>query len=308
MNEVITPDVIKAAEYVGESWRKGVESIIETGQRLLEIKEQFKDEQGKWSALLGRGGNEPLLPFAKSQAYNLMKVANDERIVRHVGQMPPDSNALGKLAALSDDRFYDLLEKGGIHPGMKRNEASAETRTERKEDDEARIMNLQPVEGKFKTIIIDPPWDYEWLSLAGRAAPGYATMTHEELMALDVDQWADDNCHIYIWVTNNFMARGCELMTQWGFQHKTVLTWVKPRMGLGSYFRNTTEHVLFGVKGELRTRSDSIVTHFEGPMGEHSAKPQEFYDLVETASYPPYGECFQRENRSAFKNLYEENK
>ena len=172
--------------------------------------------------------------------------------------------------------------------------------------DEKRVMSLSPVEGKHRTIIIDPPWDYEWLSLAGRAAPGYATMTHDELLGLDVGRWADDDCHIYLWTTNNFMTRACELMARWGFQHKTVLTWSKPRWGLGSYFRNQTEHVLFGVRGELRTRRDDVSTIFEGSMGEHSAKPQEFYDLVLRASYPPYGEAFQRKERTGIRNLFED--
>jgi N6-adenosine-specific RNA methylase IME4 len=100
------------------------------------------------------------------------------------------------------------------------------------------------------------------------------------------------------------MTRAVDLMAHWGFQHKTVLTWVKPRWGLGSYFRNSTEHVLFGVRGELRTRSDSIATHFEAPLGEHSEKPEKFYEIVREASYPPYGEAFQRQDRPDFTNCF----
>lgn len=174
----------------------------------------------------------------------------------------------------------------------------------RQAKDEQRIQGIAPVIGKFRTLIIDPPWDYEWLSLAGRAAPGYATMSHDELLAMPVEGWAEENCHLYLWTTNNFMTRAVELMVRWGFQHKTVLTWVKPRWGLGSYFRNSTEHVLFGVRGELRTRSDSIATHFEAPTAEHSAKPDIFYDIVRAASYEPYGEAFQRQDRDGFSNLF----
>ena len=151
---------------------------------------------------------------------------------------------------------------------------------------------MAPVKGKHRTLIVDPPWDYEWLSLAGRAAPGYATMSHEELLALPVQDWAENNCHLYLWTTNNFITRAVDLMAAWGFAHKTMLTWVKPRWGLGSYFRNSTEHVLFGVRGELRTRSDAIATHFEAPVGKHSEKPEVFYDIVRQASYGPFGEAF----------------
>lgn len=178
------------------------------------------------------------------------------------------------------------------------------TRAEMRDEDEARVKSLAPVIGKFRALVIDPPWDYEWLSIAGRAAPGYATMSHEELLALDVAQWAEENCHLYLWTTNNFMTRAVDLMAHWGFQHKCVLTWVKPRWGLGSYFRNSTEHVLFGMRGELRTRSDSIATHFRAPLGKHSEKPEEFYDLVRAASHEPFGEVFQREDRSDFTNVF----
>jgi N6-adenosine-specific RNA methylase IME4 len=185
--------------------------------------------------------------------------------------------------------------------------AAAAARKAKRSEDEDRVMLLVPKSGKYKTLVIDPPWDYGALSIAGRAAPRYATMSHEELLALDVPAWADDNCHLYLWTTNNFITRASELMKHWGFQHKTVLTWVKPRWGLGSYFRNSTEQVLFGVKGELRTRSDSIATHFEAPLGDHSEKPGCFYDdIVRVASYPPYGEVFQRTEREWIPNLFEE--
>lgn len=186
-------------------------------------------------------------------------------------------------------------------------------RMEMKRQDEERVKKLKPIEGRFKTLIVDPPWDYEWLSVAGRAKPGYATMSHDELMRLNVQQWADTECHLYLWVTNNFMTRGVELMQQWGFDHKTVLTWVKltktgkPWFGLGSYFRNSTEHVLFGVKGDLRTRpaAAKIPTHFTGKIGAHSEKPNEFYDIVRKSSYLPAGELFQRAPRGDFTNIFQ---
>jgi len=306
--EIITSDVTEAAEYVGAAWRQGVEAIIETGRRLIEKREQFKDERGKWSMLIGANQHkgQGVLPFSDGHTYLLIKIAESERLSCHVKILPSDARTLYQLTRLSDDRFDALLEDGRINPGMKRNEASAETRKESKEADERRVMAAKPVKGKFKTLVMDPPWDYEWLSLPGRAQPGYATMTHDELLALDVPAWADDDCHLYLWTTNNFMTRAVDLMAHWGFQHKTVLTWIKPRIGLGSYFRNSTEHVLFGVKGDLGTRADDIGTHFEAPVGEHSEKPDIFYGIVERASYPPYGEAFQRQVREAFANLFKE--
>lgn len=173
-------------------------------------------------------------------------------------------------------------------------------------EDEERVRSLVPREGRFRTLVIDPPWDYDWLSLAGRAKPGYATMTHEQLITLDVQQWADDSCALYCWTTNNFITRAVALVEAWGFKHKTVLTWVKEQWGLGSYFRNQTEHVLFATLGEVRTRRDDISTVFYGESGEHSEKPEEFYKIVRASSHEPYGEAFQRAERADFVNLFVE--
>ncbi len=304
--DIITPELTKDAEYVSAAWRAGVVSIIETGCRLIEIRTRYKDDRGKWSRLIGdhQWSGQSLLPFEKTHTYRLIRIAECVRLLPHVGALPSDSYTLDKLRALSDSRFQELLEDGRIHPGMKRNEASAETRKERKAEDEARILGTEPAPGKHRTIIIDPPWNYE-LNIAGRAQPAYATMTHEDLLALDVAElWADDDCHLYCWTTNSFVTRACDLVAHWGFQHKTLLTWVKPRWGLGSNFRNSTEHVIFAVRGTLSTRADDIATHFEAPLGEHSEKPDIFYDIVRRASYPPYGEVFQRKEREDFPNLY----
>ena len=301
--EIILPKVGTWADKIAAVFIGGVLSFIQTGKELIAARDDCN--HGEWQILVGRSGHRGLLPFKETQARYLIHIADDPRIARHVAHLPPDTNSLYKLTRLSETRFDELLESGVINPSMKRNEASAETRKEKKEEDERRILALIPVAGRHKTLIIDPPWDYEWLSLAGRAAPGYATMSHEELLNLDVEAWADENCHLYLWTTNNFITRAVELMAHWGFQHKTVLTWVKPRWGLGSYFRNSTEQVLFGVRGELRTRVDNIATHFEAPTTEHSVKPDIFYDIVRRASYPPYGEVFQREARPGFTNLFE---
>ena len=182
--------------------------------------------------------------------------------------------------------------------------ATGRTREEMRKEDADRVRKLTKGSGRYPTLVIDPPWDHEGLSLAGRGMPTYAVMSHEELLALDVEQWATDDCAMYLWITNNFVPRGVELMECWGFQHKTMLTWVKPRFGLGSYFRSSTEHVLFGVKGQMRTRRDDIPTHFEAPLGKHSEKPEEFYDIVRAASHPPYGEVFQIKQRADFVGLF----
>jgi N6-adenosine-specific RNA methylase IME4 len=170
----------------------------------------------------------------------------------------------------------------------------------RQRQDERTILGTPVVTGVYRTIVLDPPWDYEGLSLAGRGRPEYAVMNHEELLHLPVASWADSNCHLYLWTTNNFLLRAGDLIRAWGFEYKTALTWVKPKIGLGSYFRNSTEHCLFAVRGDVSTRVKDIPTHFEAPPSRHSEKPDAFFEIVGRASYPPYLEGFARRRRAGW--------
>ena len=296
------------ASRLNEQWdeirQNAVEGFIGFGRELLACKAAV--ERGEWMQMLAED-----LKFNQRVANTFMRIATwvDENGVND-SNLPPDYNTIQLLTRLDNDTFARLTEEGVVSPTLKRNEVSSILRRERVAADEARILNLVPVVGKFRTIVIDPAWEYDWLSLAGRAKPGYAMETHEQLLARDVAAWADDEagCHLYCWVTNNFMARACELVAHWGFQHRTIITWIKPPpFGLGSYFRNSTEHVIFATRGDTTTRpaAASLPTHFEAPRGEHSEKPEKFYEIVRAASYPPYGEANQREPRPDFANLFE---
>jgi len=296
------------ASRLNEQWdeirQNAVEGFIGFGRELLACKAAV--ERGEWMPMLAED-----LKFNQRVANTFMRIATwvDENGVND-SNLPPDYNTIQLLTRLDNDTFARLTEEGVVSPTLKRNEVSSILRRERVAADEARILNLVPVVGKFRTIVIDPAWEYDWLSLAGRAKPGYAMETHEQLLARDVAAWADDEagCHLYCWVTNNFMARACELVAHWGFQHRTIITWIKsPPFGLGSYLRNSTEHVIFATRGDTTTRpaAASLPTHFEAPRGEHSEKPEKFYEIVRAASYPPYGEANQRDPRPAFANLFE---
>jgi N6-adenosine-specific RNA methylase IME4 len=201
-------------------------------------------------------------------------------------------------AAADPERFGPLLDEMN-----RRGTAHNAYRTLQIVRDQERVAQLRPIAGRFRTVLLDPPLKYDD-DVAGQTRPNYATMTREELLALPVRNWADENCHCYLWVTNAMLLFGFELLAAYGFDYKTMLTWLKPHSGLGIYFRNQTEHVLFGVKGRLPTRAN-LSNIFEGPVGVHSEKPEQFYELVRRASYPPYGEAFQRTPRADFVNLYQ---
>lgn len=147
----------------------------------------------------------------------------------------------------------------------------------------------------FTTLVIDPPWQYDNRATRGAAEDHYPTMSMDELSALELP--AADNAHLYLWVTNGFLREGFALLDAWGFTYKACLTWCKPQIGMGNYFRNATEHVYFAVRGSLPTEANNISTWFVADRTRHSAKPEQFYDIVEKSSPGPYMEMFARRRR-----------
>jgi N6-adenosine-specific RNA methylase IME4 len=181
-----------------------------------------------------------------------------------------------------------------------------QNRDSRREENRKKVQHVSSVETletlrgvKFATIVVDPPWDWGDegdQDQLGRARPDYSTMTIEQLHGLGVADLADDDCHLYLWITNRSLPKGFALMEAWGFRYVTAITWVKPSFGMGNYFRGQTEHVLFGVKGSQALKRKDVGTAFfadRGPDG-HSSKPTTFLDLVESCSPGPYVEMFSR--------------
>ena len=155
---------------------------------------------------------------------------------------------------------------------------------------------------KFPTIMIDPPWDWGDegdVDQLGRAKPTYGTMTIDQLLNLPVGDHADENSHIYLWITNRSLPKGFQLLEKWGFRYVTCVTWKKPYFGMGNYFRGQTEHLLFGVKGSQLLKRKDVGTVFDAPRGPngHSSKPLESYTLIESCSPGPYLELFARSER-----------
>ena len=172
---------------------------------------------------------------------------------------------------------------------------------------------LDSVVGKFSTILADPPWRFQ--NRTGKVAPEhkrlnrYPTMTLEDIYQLPVGDLANDPCHLYLWVPNALVAEGLETMRQWGFTYKTNIVWLKVRKdggpdgrGVGFYFRNVTELVLFGIRGHLRTSAPGRrqVNLLATRKREHSRKPDELYEIIERCSPGPYLELFARHHRQGW--------
>lgn len=164
---------------------------------------------------------------------------------------------------------------------------------------------------KFATVMADPPWRFT--NRTGKIAPEhkrlarYPTMKLEEICALPVAEHLEDTAHCYLWVPNAMLPDGLQVLSSWGFQYKSNIIWHKIRKdggsdgrGVGFYFRNVTEVLLFGVRGKnARTLAPGRrqVNLFGTRKREHSRKPDEQYDIIESCSWGPYLELFGRGRR-----------
>jgi N6-adenosine-specific RNA methylase IME4 len=168
--------------------------------------------------------------------------------------------------------------------------------------------------GRFATILADPPWRFS--NRTGKMAPEhkrlcrYGTMTFAEIIDLPVGEVALPQSHLYLWAPNALLKEGLETMQAWGFTYKTNIVWYKIRKdggpdgrGVGFYYRNVTELVLFGVRGSLRTlppgrtQTNILLTR----KREHSRKPDELYPIIEKCSPGPYLELFARQQRPGWR-------
>jgi len=163
---------------------------------------------------------------------------------------------------------------------------------------------------KFQTILADPPWQFT--NRTGKMAPEhkrlnrYSTLSLHEICEIPVPLAADTPSHLYLWVPNALLPEGLEVMKAWGFNYKSNLIWHKVRKdggpdgrGVGFYFRNTTEIILFGIRGHMRTLDPgrTQVNIIRTMKQEHSRKPDELYKIIENCSPGPYLELFARGTR-----------
>lgn len=175
------------------------------------------------------------------------------------------------------------------------------------------LLDLLRTSAGFGTILADPPWRFS--NRTGKMAPEhrrlarYLTMSHDDIMELPVPQLALPQSHLYLWVPNALVREGLEVMRRWGFTYKTNLVWYKVRKdggpdgrGVGFYFRNVTEMVLFGTRGHIRTLGPGRrqVNVIATRKREHSRKPDELYDVIEECSPGPYLELFARHARQGW--------
>jgi N6-adenosine-specific RNA methylase IME4 len=286
---------VETVEQADDLWRKirAVEEAAriagvyeEAAVNLRRLQLRAKRRYGELLGEARRGGQVGNRNAAKNDVSPEHVVSQNERNLRKKAR---------KLAEVPEDLFEEVISAPSVEKITEAAILKAVRAASNTPSDSFDAPALP--DGQFRTIVADPPWRYGNTRTRGAAEDHYPTMTIDELCALDVRSRAADQAHLYLWVTNNFLLEGFQVMDAWGFDYKTCLTWVKPQMGMGNYFRGSTEHILFGVRGGLATLRKNQMNWFQAPRGRHSAKPESFYEVVETCSPGPYFEMFARRAR-----------
>ena len=215
-----------------------------------------------------------------------------------IGISKNESSLAQSLAEMPSEKF-DEIKTGKV---TKARAIKAVRKLKSKAEQVRKIKAYAPPEGKFSVIVADPPWSYSARAEddTHRAANPYPSMTIKQIIDMPLADNALDDSILWLWTTNAFMVEAHTVAHSWGFQVKTILTWAKNRMGLGDWLRGQTEHCLMCVKGKPVVTLTNQTTLLNGPMRQHSRKPDEFYAMVETLCPGSKCEFFSREKRKGW--------
>jgi N6-adenosine-specific RNA methylase IME4 len=158
---------------------------------------------------------------------------------------------------------------------------------------------MQESKKLYKTILADPPWDINQKGGYG-AIQHYDLMPLERIKAMPIDDLTAEDGHLWLWIPTNIIEIGFEVMRTWGYTPRSILSWIKPGMGLGMYLRTATEHCLLGTKGKAPILFKAQPNWVFAPRQDHSHKPEEQYAIIERCSPGPYLELFARRRQAGW--------
>jgi N6-adenosine-specific RNA methylase IME4 len=217
------------------------------------------------------------------------------RDVRIAEQIPKDLRARLRGTCVEDDKT-SLLRLAKMSPEHQEAVVAAiaegRVRSIRAALADSERTHVSPLpKGTYRTLVIDPPWQYE----SQRAT--YPTMSLDQLKALPVSKLLGAEAFAWVWTTNAMIEEAFACVRAWGLQPKTMLTWAKDRPGTGHWLMGQTEHALFCVRGSPKMTSIGASTLLQAPSRNHSEKPEAFYDLVEKMCPGPRLDMFARSKR-----------
>ena len=268
---------------------------IKLSRELYELELQSQTQKN-----LGHGLTAPGRRLSSEEERRFKHVDTDKEIAKKSATSKASVWKVKKIMDEGSQEEKDLLfsEEGKISKSF--NDFINRTKKESPETETPPLPN-----GKYRCLIIDPPWEMKKISRTERPNQGkhldYPTMSMERLEKLPIKELADENgCHIYLWTTHKHLPDALKLFESWGAKYQCLMTWVKPT-GMTPYsWMYNTEHVLFGGIGTLKLEKLGIKLSFEERSREHSRKPDIFYNIVKKASPEPRLDMFSRESREGF--------
>ena len=280
---------------------------IALGARYKQVKAALP--HGRWKVWV-----RDEVPTSYRSVAQFMRLAGDANICNivhksaHATLLPDDRTTLCELCGLESETFQTLIERGDIHPDMRRGEGKAAIAALSLPDTTpqlAKIADGNPDAGRYGAILADPPWPFETRSAGGRdRSPDrhYPTMTLDEIMALPVGDLAAPDCALFLWVTSNHLMEAGRVMAAWGFEFKsTAFVWVKEGApGLGYWTRKQTELCLIGTRGKPRRLDAGVAEVITTSRGRHSEKPAETHARIQRLVGGPYIELFARKPRDGW--------
>lgn len=269
-------------------------------------------EDNRWKQVAG--GFENINDFLKTIDLSEFKIAIDQRqkLAKKLKTLQASTRNTAKSLGFSHETIAADLRTVNNLPITQSGEeaakaaAKAATSEIKKIERKQEIAELQKKiqegeivlpEGVFEVVIVDPPWPYgtKYDPESRRVGSPYPEMALHDIAKLQLP-FADD-CIVWLWTTHLFMRHAFLILDNWGFKERAILTWVKDRMGVGSWLRSQTEFCIMAIKGNPKVNLSNQTTILHAPLREHSRKPDEFYDLVISLCIGRILDYFAREPR-----------
>ena len=292
----ITPDILKAlpinlrAEIEENVVRKNL-----TQSEIAEIQRRLREE---FSVQTKQGMRTDLTSANKFAEVGI------GRVTEQVGKLFGESDRIvEKRLEIIDAAEKEPKKYQPLIDEMDKTDSVSGVHRRLKTMQKAELIEKEPPplpEGPFRVIVIDPPWTFgNTESISNRSIP-YPTMSIDEIINIDIQGIAADDCILWLWTTNTHLPQAFEIINTWDFEYKTMLIWVKDKIGLGYWLRSQTEPCLMATKGNPTVCLTNQSTVLEAHVREHSRKPDEFYEMVEILCPGSKVDLFAREKREGW--------
>ncbi len=255
-----------------------------------DVKKQIEKSGIDISVVLKQPSIEKIISQEKTSAKDIKKAIEIETIKIQKEQLSKDINVHFKDSKLSGEELKEIQDN--INRGI--------FKTKEQIIESINTKNIKTIPEKFDVVVIDPPWPYgtEYDEETRRVGSPYPEMSLEEIININIP--AKDDCVLWLWTTHKFMRESFKILDKWGFQDKMIVTWVKNRMGMGSWLRSKSEFCIMAIKGNPVITLTNQTTVLNADVREHSRKPDEFYKMVESLCTGIKLDYFSREKRDGW--------